>query len=333
MKDPSPILAISDLKTFFYTREGIAKAVNGVSFDIAPGEIIGVVGESGCGKSITALSTLKLIPYPGRIVGGAISLQGRNLIDAPEKEMRKIRGDRISMIFQEPMVSLNPAYTIGNQLIEALLIHRKISKQEARNRAIEMLKAVEIPSPEKRIDDYPHQLSGGMRQRAMIAEALLLHPDVLLADEPTTALDVTIQAQVLDIMCRLTQERGTAIMLITHNMGIVEEYAQNIVVMYAGRIAEKGSTRQILAQPGHPYTQGLLQSRPGIHGNGDTPKDRLKEMKGIVPSLFDLPEGCLFHPRCPVCREICKHEDPPWVELKPDHAICCWNGVESPELS
>lgn len=325
MSASSPMLKISDLKTFFYTREGIAKAVNGVSFGIAKGEIIGVVGESGCGKSITALSTLKLIPYPGKIVSGSIQLHGKSLLDLPEKAIRKIRGDRISMIFQEPMVSLNPAYTIGNQLTEALLIHRRISKQEARNRAIDMLKAVEIPSPEKRIDDYPHQLSGGMRQRAMIAEALLLNPDVLLADEPTTALDVTIQAQVLDIICRLTQQRGTAIMLITHNMGIVEEYTRRVVVMYAGRIAEKGPTRNILEQPGHPYTQGLLKSRPGIHQDGKKPASRLQEMKGIVPSLFDLPEGCLFHPRCPVCQERCKHEDPPWVELSPEHVVCCWN--------
>ena len=328
MKNLSPILEISDLKTFFYTREGLAKAVNGVSFQIAKGEILGVVGESGCGKSITALSTLKLIPYPGRIVGGSILLHGQNLLDTQEKQMRKIRGDRISMIFQEPMVSLNPAYTIGNQLIEALVIHRQISKREARKRAIEMLKAVEIQSPEKRIDDYPHQLSGGMRQRTMIAEALLLHPDVLLADEPTTALDVTIQAQVLDIMYRLTQDRGTAIMLITHNMGIVEEYARNIVVMYAGRIAEKGLTNQILEQPAHPYTQGLLKSRPGSNRGDREQETRLLEMEGIVPSLFDLPGGCLFHPRCPKCREICQREDPPWVELNPDHSICCWDGVE-----
>jgi len=328
MTDLSPILDISDLKTFFYTREGVAKAVNGVSFQIERGGIIGVVGESGCGKSITALSALKLIPYPGRIVGGSISLHGQNLLELSEKEMRKIRGDRVSMIFQEPMVSLNPAYTIGNQLVEALLIHRKISKREARERAIEMLKAVEIPSPEKRIDDYPHQLSGGMRQRIMIAEALLLHPDVLLADEPTTALDVTIQAQVLDIMYRLTQDRGTAIMLITHNMGIVEEYAQKIVVMYAGRIAEKGLTRQIMAQPAHPYTQGLLKSRPGSNRDKVRQGTRLLEMKGIVPSLLDLPGGCLFHPRCPKCQDICKKQDPPWVELNPDHSICCWDGVD-----
>ena len=328
MNNQLPILEIADLNTFFYTREGLAKAVNGVSFDIGKGEIVGVVGESGCGKSITALSTLKLIPFPGRIVGGRIALHGDDLLGMNEKQMRKIRGDRISMIFQEPMVSLNPAYTIGNQLTEALLIHRKISKREARNRAVDMLRAVEIPSPEKRIDDYPHQLSGGMRQRAMIAEALLLNPDVLLADEPTTALDVTIQAQVLDIMCRLTQDRGTAIMLITHNMGIVEEYAQKMVVMYAGRIAEKGLTRRILEQPAHPYTQGLLKSRPGFGHDIGNEGTRLTEMKGIVPSLLDLPKGCLFHPRCPICRDICQKEAPPWVELNANHSICCWDKVE-----
>jgi len=227
------------------------------------------------------------------------------------------------MIFQEPMVSLNPAYTIENQLIEALLTHRKISKSEARNRAIDMLKAVEIPSPEKRIKDYPYQLSGGMRQRVMIAEALLLSPDVLLADEPTTALDVTIQAQVLDIMRRLAQSHGTAIMLITHNMGILDEYAQKIVVMYAGQISEKGATSQVLDSPGHPYTQGLLRSMPSRSAG----KKRLLEMPGIVPSRFYPPSGCPFHPRCPKFKGVCAEEEPPWVEVDQSHFVRCWDCV------
>ena len=295
-----------------------------MSFNIRRGEILGVVGESGCGKSITALSTLRLIPHPGKIVGGRIVLNNEDLLTLSRARMRKIRGDRISMIFQEPMVSLNPAYTIENQLVEALRIHRKISRAEARNRAVEMLASVEIPSPEKRIKDYPHQLSGGMRQRAMIAEALLLGPDVLLADEPTTALDVTIQAQVLDIMHRLTRDRDTAIMLITHNMGIVEDYARRMVVMYAGRVAEKGLTRKVLSRPAHPYTRGLLKSIPSTRKTDGVRAERLFEMTGLVPSLFDLPEGCLFHPRCSLCRELCTRIDPPWTQIEEDHQVRCW---------
>ncbi len=319
-----PVLEIADLRTFFFTREGVARAVDGVGFSLGKGDIVGVVGESGCGKSITALSTLRLVPHPGRIVGGRILLHGQNLLDLPEKRMRKIRGDRISMIFQEPMVSLNPAYTIENQLTEALLIHRNISKKDARDRAVDMLREVEIPSPEKRMRDYPHHLSGGMRQRVMIAEALLLDPDVLMADEPTTALDVTIQAQVLDIMRRLTRDRGTAIMLITHDMGVVEEHAHNIVVMYAGRIAERGPTRQVLKHPAHPYTRGLLRSIPGANPDGGDGPPRLLEMEGIVPSLVDLPGGCLFHPRCHESRKICQTEPPPWIERDGGHASRCW---------
>jgi oligopeptide/dipeptide ABC transporter ATP-binding protein len=328
MNDWKIILEIEDLKTYFYAREGLAKAVDGVAFNIRRGEILGVVGESGCGKSITALSTLRLIPHPGRIVGGSILLNNENLLALSKARMKKIRGDRISMIFQEPMVSLNPAYTIENQLVEALRTHRKISRAEARNRAVEMLASVEIPSPEKRIKDYPHQLSGGMRQRAMIAEALLLKPDVLLADEPTTALDVTIQAQVLDIMHRLTQERDTAIMMITHNIGIVEDHAHRMVVMYAGRVAEKGLTKRVLSQPAHPYTRGLLRSIPKPRGHDRGNGRRLFEMTGLVPSLFDLPEGCLFHPRCQQRREVCTKMDPPWTRIDDDHQVRCWQWAE-----
>ncbi len=318
------VLDIRDLKTFFFTREGVAKAVNGVSFDLKEGEFLGVVGESGCGKSVTALSILRLVAHPGRIVSGQILLKGQELLKLSLKKMRKIRGDRISMIFQEPMISLNPAFTIGDQLIEALRTHLKISRAEARDRAIEMLSKVEIPSPEKRIKDYPHHFSGGMRQRMMIAEALLLNPDVLLADEPTTALDVTVQAQVLDVMFRLTQDMGTAIMFITHNLGVVAESADRVVVMYAGKVVEHGSTRDIFELAGHPYTQGLLKSipLPGQGRNGN--RQPLYEMAGIVPSLSDLPSGCAFHPRCPQKMEVCQKEEPTWWDLGDGHQALCW---------
>jgi peptide/nickel transport system ATP-binding protein len=320
----SKTLIIKDLKTFFYTREGIAKAINGAHFFVEKGEILGVVGESGCGKSMTALSILRLVPRPGRIVSGEILLEGTDLLTLPPSQMRKIRGDRISMIFQEPMISLNPAFTIEDQLVEALRAHRRLTRSNARERAIDMLRQVEIPAPEKRIKDYPHQLSGGMRQRVMIAEALLLNPDILLADEPTTALDVTIQAQVLDIMYRLTQERGTGIMLITHNLGLVAESARRVLVMYAGRIVEEGPVQAIFEENGHPYTQGLLRSVPipgSRRGKGRQP---LNEIKGIVPSLSHLPEGCAFHPRCSAVKERCVHEDPPWCTLGEGHHAACW---------
>ena len=318
------ILDIQELKTFFYTQEGIAQAVNGISFHLNHGEIVGVVGESGCGKSVTALSVLRLVAHPGRIVSGRILLQDLDLLQLPEKKMRQIRGDRISMIFQEPMISLNPAFTVGDQLLEALRVHRKISKTEAEAKAIEMLKMVEIPAPEKRIRDYPHQLSGGMRQRVMIAESLLLNPDVLLADEPTTALDVTVQAQVLDILYRLTQEMGTAIMLITHNLGLVAESANRVVVMYAGLVAEEGPAAAIFHESRHPYTRGLLKSIPVPGQSHGQDHQTLYEMQGIVPSLFALPAGCAFHPRCPSVKEICRQEEPPWCGIGPGHQVRCW---------
>lgn len=318
------VLNVKDLRTFFYTRGGIFKSVNGVSFSLKPGEILGVVGESGCGKSITALSCLRLVPHPGKIISGQVLLDGRDLFQLPMGQMRQIRGDRISMIFQEPMISLNPAFKIANQLIEALIVHRQISKSEARNRAIDMLRKVEIPAPEKRIDDYPHQLSGGMRQRVMIAEALLLEPKVLLADEPTTALDATIQAQVLDIMYKLTQEIGTSILFITHNLGLIAEYAQRVAVMYAGKLVEQATVESIFENAGHPYTQGLLRSIPQ-HVRGKAQKGQpIHEIGGIVPSLADLPKGCSFHPRCPAKKEICWQEDPPWIAVEPEHYLSCW---------
>jgi len=317
-------LKIEELKTFFQTREGVAKAVNGVSLGIEPGMILGVVGESGCGKSVTAFSVLRLVPHPGRIVSGRVLFQGRDLLRLPEKEMRRIRGDRISMIFQEPMISLNPAFTVGDQLTEALRLHRRIGRAEARAKVIGMLRQVEIPAPEKRIDDYPHHLSGGMRQRAMIAEALLLNPDLLLADEPTTALDVTIQAQVVEIMCRLARERGTAIMFITHNLGLVAESADRVAVMYAGKIVEEGGVRDIFENARHPYTRGLMRSLPLPGRRSDGRSHKLYEMPGVVPSLFDLPPGCAFHPRCPEREAGCHRSEPPWRRIGPGHRVSCW---------
>jgi len=319
-------LIIKDLKTFFYTREGIARAVNGISFFLKPGEILGLVGESGCGKSVTALSILRLVPTPpGKIDSGQILLDGQDLLQLPMKHIRQIRGNRISMIFQEPMISLNPAFTIGNQLMEALLVHRKIRRAEARDRAIEMLRLVEIPEPEKRVNDYPHQLSGGMRQRVMIAEALLLNPEVLLADEPTTALDVTIQAQVLDIMYKLTQEIGAAIILITHNLGLVAESANRVVVMYAGKIVEEGPVDAIFENARHPYTRGLLRSIPLPGRRRGQERHTLYEIKGLVPSLFNLPSGCAFHPRCAAKKKICRmEEEPPRITVSEGHHVSCW---------
>jgi oligopeptide/dipeptide ABC transporter ATP-binding protein len=318
------ILSVKNLKTFFYTREGVAKAVNGISFSLERGEILGVVGESGCGKSVTALSILRLVPRPGKIVSGDILLNDRDLLKLPMKQMRQIRGDQISMIFQEPMISLNPAFTIGDQLMEALLVHRQMSRAEARNLAVEMLGMVEIPSPERRIKEYPHQLSGGMRQRVMIAEALLLKPKVLLADEPTTALDVTIQAQILEILYKLTQEIGAAIILITHNLGLVAEYTRRVVVMYAGQVVEEGPVEAIFEDARHPYTRGLLRAIPLPGQRRGQGRQSLYEIKGIVPSLVDLPQGCAFYPRCPEKKEICSREYPPRATVGPGHHLSCW---------
>lgn len=318
------LLEIENLEAAFQTRRGLAKAVNGVSFRIEKGEIVGVVGESGSGKTVTALSILRLVAPPGRILSGRILFNGKDLLRVSMGEMRRIRGDRISMIFQEPMTSLNPAFTIEDQLIEAILTHRKVGRSEARNRAIEMLRLVEIPAPEKRIKDYPHHLSGGMRQRAMIAEALMLNPDLLLADEPTTALDVTIQAQILDLMYRLTQDMGAAVMLITHNLGLVAESANRVVVMYAGHVVEEGPVAEIFNHAAHPYTRGLLRSIPmpgeSVHGE----RKKLYEMEGLIPSLFELPPACVFHPRCPERLGDCSRELPPWRTITEEHGVLCW---------
>jgi oligopeptide/dipeptide ABC transporter ATP-binding protein len=318
------VLNIKNLNTHFFTREGVVRAVNGVSFQVGKGQMISVVGESGCGKSVTALSILRIVPYPGRIVSGEILFEEKDLLRLPLHQMRKIRGDRISMIFQEPMISLNPAFTIEYQLTEALRTHRNMTKSEARDMAIQMLRMVEIPAVEKRMKEYPHQLSGGMRQRVMIAEALLLNPKILIADEPTTALDVTIQAQVIDIMYRLTKEMETAVILITHNLGLVAEWTQHVIVMYASKIVEEGPVEMIFEGAKHPYTEGLLRSIPvpgKVHGKK---RQQLYEIKGMVPSPFTMPPGCAFHPRCPVGMDVCTQKEPPWCAVSQGHRVACW---------
>ncbi|MEW6045556.1 MAG: ABC transporter ATP-binding protein [Bacillota bacterium] len=312
---------VRNLKTYFYTEDGVVPAVDGVSFGLERGGTLGILGESGCGKSVTSLSIMRLVPQPpGRIVDGQIVFEGEDLLRKKEAEMRRIRGNEIAMIFQEPMTSLNPVFTVGNQIMEAIILHQKVSKAEARRRAIEMLKLVGIPSPEKRIDDYPHQMSGGMRQRVMIAMALSCNPKLLIADEPTTALDVTIQAQILDLMRRLQRELGTAIMLITHNMGVIAELVDHVVVMYAGKIVESADVRSIFTRPRHPYTVGLLESVPKLHES----RERLKAIEGVVPSPYNMPTGCRFHPRCELARDICKRLEPPVMELSPGHRAACW---------
>lgn len=312
------ILEVKNLETSFTTDGGVIKAVDQVSFDVFKGKTLGIVGESGCGKSVTSLSIMRLIPNPpGRITGGEILYKGKNLLSLPIHEMRKIRGNEISMIFQEPMTSLNPVFTIGNQICEAIELHQDLSKKEIRNKAIEMLKLVGIPSPEKRIDEYPHQLSGGMRQRVMIGMALSCNPQVLIADEPTTALDVTIQAQILDLLRDLQDRVGMGIILITHDLGVVAEVAQDVVVMYAGRVVEQGTVRDIFKNPKHPYTRGLLSSIPSIG------KKRLEAIPGIVPSLLELPQGCRFQERCSFVTEACKGVEPSLREVNPGHSIRC----------
>jgi len=315
-----PLLKVRSLSTHFFTEEGVVRAVENVSFEIHPGEILSIVGESGCGKSVTGLSILRLIPSPpGEIVNGEILFDERNLLQLGEKEMEKVRGNDISMIFQEPMTSLNPVFTIGNQIMEAILLHQGLDKTEARRRAIEMLNWVKIPSPEARIDAYPHQLSGGMRQRTMIAMALSCQPKLLIADEPTTALDVTIQAQVLQLLKEIQREMGMAVMLITHDLGVVAEIADRIAVMYAGRLVEVGSIEAIFGQMRHPYTKGLLDSIPQLKEK----KNRLNAISGQVPNPAELPEGCKFHPRCYLKMEACKREEPPLLKVNRDHFSRC----------
>ena len=318
------LIEVKGLKTHFFTDEGVSPAVDGVDYSVKKGETLGVVGESGCGKSVTALSILRLIPEPpGKIVAGDIIFEGQSLLKLTPEEMRKIRGNKISMIFQEPMTSLNPVYTIGNQISEALKLHQGLTNKEALDRSVEMLKLVGIPSPARRVNEYPHQLSGGMRQRAMIAMALSCNPSLLIADEPSTALDVTIQAQILDLMVSLKEELNTAIILITHDLGVVAESAARVVVMYAGKIVEEADVFQIFEDPLHPYTEGLLQSIPRIDLSAKK-KQRLKEIKGVVPIPSQLPKGCHFHPRCPRVMDICTKEAPELTLQKDSHKVRCW---------
>jgi peptide/nickel transport system ATP-binding protein len=317
------LLAIHNLHTYFFTDEGVAKAVDGVDLELKEGGTLGVVGESGCGKSVTALSVMRLIPDPpGKITQGEILFGGTNLLDLSEAEMRKIRGRSISMIFQEPMTSLNPVFQIGDQISEVLRLHEGMSRKESWDRSVEMLKMVGIPSPERRVQEYPHQLSGGMRQRAMIAMALACSPKLMIADEPTTALDVTIQAQILELMNRLQKEKGMSVILITHNLGVIAETAQRVAVMYAGRIVEYAEVKPIFLNPMHPYTQGLLKSIPRLDEE-HARKARLEAIPGLVPSLLELPPGCKFSNRCKYVFEKCG-EEPQLIEAEPGHLVRCW---------
>jgi peptide/nickel transport system ATP-binding protein/oligopeptide transport system ATP-binding protein len=317
------LLTIRNLHTYFFTDEGVAKAVDGVDLELKEGGTLGVVGESGCGKSVTALSVMRLIPDPpGKITQGEILFAGTNLLDLSEAEMRKVRGRSISMIFQEPMTSLNPVFQIGDQISEVLRLHEGMSRREAWDRSIEMLKMVGIPSPERRVQEYPHQLSGGMRQRAMIAMALACSPKLMIADEPTTALDVTIQAQILELMNRLQRDKGMSVILITHNLGVIAETAQKVAVMYAGRIVEYAEVKPIFGNPMHPYTQGLLKSIPRLDED-HARKARLEAIPGLVPSLLELPKGCKFSNRCKYVFEKCG-EEPQLIEAEPGHLVRCW---------
>jgi peptide/nickel transport system ATP-binding protein len=323
------LLEVENLGTWFYTRQGIVKAVDGVQFQVASGETLAIVGESGCGKSMTALSVMRLIPDPpGRIVSGSVKLAGRNLLELSEEQMRKVRGNEISMIFQEPMTSLNPVMTIGKQIAEALILHRDLNRKEALKRAVEMLDLVRIPEPHQRAKEYPHQLSGGMRQRAMIAMALACNPKVLIADEPTTALDVTIQAQILELILELQREFSAAVILITHDLGVVAETARRVIVMYAGRKVEEAEVGELFARPLHPYTAGLMASIPRLdlmRGEVRNSATRLQEIPGMVPPLFALPEGCAFAPRCPKADDHCRSERPDYQEKRPGHWAACWH--------
>ncbi|MEW6698658.1 MAG: ABC transporter ATP-binding protein [Bacillota bacterium] len=315
------LLQVKDLKTHFFLEDGVVPAVDGVSFHLNRGETLAVVGESGSGKSITATSIMRLIPNPpGRIVGGEILLNGEDLLKKTEKEMRAIRGNRISIIFQEPMTSLNPVFRVGHQISESLIVHQGLSKQAALEKSIEMLRLTGIPSPEKRVHDFPHQMSGGMRQRVMIAMALCCRPELLIADEPTTALDVTIQAQILDLMQELREQLGTAIIMITHDLAVVAETADRAVVMYCGKLVEEAPVLDLFDNPLHPYTRGLLKSIPHVNDN----QKRLYMIEGMVPTLTQLPPGCSFAHRCPEAQSRCHVERPSLQEIAPGRRVSCW---------
>ena len=323
----SRVLEVEDLQTYFYTRGGLVKAVDGVSFSLARGATLAIVGESGCGKSVTALSLMRLVADPpGRIIGGRVRLEGVDLLRLDEAAMRDIRGNQISMVFQEPMTSLNPVMTIGRQIGEALILHQRMSNKTALKRAIEMLQLVGIPEPTQRAKEYPHQLSGGMRQRAMIAMALACNPRVLIADEPTSALDVTIQAQILELIAKLQRELGTAVILITHDLGVVAETAERVIVMYAGRKVEEAAVGELFARPLHPYTRGLMNSIPRLAlMRREAGQQRLQEIPGIVPALSNLPQACTFAPRCAFADDMCRGQFPPYQEKRPDHWAACWH--------
>ncbi len=319
------LLDVKNLKTYFFTDEGVVRAVDGVDLFIDKGETLGVVGESGCGKSVTALSIMKLIPQPpGRIVEGEINYNGTNLVTLAPNRMRRIRGKEISMIFQEPMTSLNPVFTVGEQIAEAIRLHEGLGRREAMAKTVDMLKLVHIPNAERRVKEYPHQLSGGMRQRIMIAMALSCNPNLLIADEPTTALDVTIQAQILDLLNELKAKLHMAVLLITHDMGVIAETAQRVVVMYAAKVAEEAPVGDLFKEPLHPYTQGLLRSIPRID-LAATSRRRLETIPGTVPTLRgDIAPGCRFAPRCPFVKSVCTEKDPVLKEVKPGHKVSCW---------
>jgi peptide/nickel transport system ATP-binding protein len=325
---PEPVLDVQNLKTHFYTRDGVVRAVDGVSFSVMPGETLAIVGESGCGKSVTSLSILRLIASPpGRIVEGRILFGGRDLLQLTERAMRSVRGNEISMVFQEPMTSLNPVLTIGRQIAESLTLHRGLSRADAMARAVEMLRLVNIPEAQRRVQAYPHQLSGGMRQRVMIAMALACNPRLLIADEPTTALDVTIQAQILELMRGLKEKTGAAIVLITHDLGVVAEMAQRVVVMYAGRKVEEAPVEALFSNPRHPYTRGLLNSVPRLTEAGMPGRKRLAEIAGMVPSLRDELVGCAFAARCGHATSRCRGESPALEEKAPGHLAACWESA------
>ena len=325
------LLEINNLSTYFFTQDGVVKAVDDISYELEEGEVLGVVGESGCGKSVHALSIMRLVPSPpGRTVAGEVVFEGEDLLKMDDAEMRNIRGNRIAMVFQEPMTSLNPVLTIGRQLTETLELHQGMTGQQARTRAAELLQTVGIPDAERRLVDYPHQFSGGMRQRVMIAMALSCNPRLIIADEPTTALDVTIQAQILELMQQLARDFGTAMIIITHNLGVVARYADNVNVMYAGRIIETGSAEEIYHNPKHPYTLALLNSVPRLDANE---RIRLDAIEGLPPDLVNLPEGCSFAPRCKFVYEQCLDETPMLAEAAQDHNSACWRHAELRELA
>lgn len=324
MEKKDPLLQVKDLRTYFYTEDGVVKAVDGVDFEVYPGEILGLVGESGCGKSVTSLSIMRLVGIPGKIVSGEINFDGQNLLTLPETEMIKMRGDRMSMIFQQPQSSLNPVFTAGDQVAEVLQIHQKLTKEEAWTKSVDLLREVGIPDPESKAHAYPHEMSGGQAQRVMIAMGLALNPRLLIADEPTTALDVTIQAQILDLMLKLREQTGASIVLITHDLGVISDMADRVAVMYAGQIVEQAEVNVLFEKPYHPYTLGLIGSIPVLGKE----QERLDVIPGNVPNLINLPVGCRFAPRCRYREEhnldICTRQDPPLVEIQPGHHVRCW---------